>query len=172
MTPTNNDLTRRAMMMSTAFGALAVISGPARAAPSGTDQERAAIQLVSDFLAAWVSRDANRIAAFAADDIVFKGTPNDAEVKGKPAFTDTTARFLGLELANKLTFAERPDRIYAMGGAAGTVVLALRTDVFTNSGKHVQVPLVGAFWVVGNKLKAWYDFPLVNNLGPGEGESW
>jgi limonene-1,2-epoxide hydrolase len=160
------------MVMSTAFGTLAAMLGstiPTKAADTSSEKEQAAIKVVSDFIGAWPTRDVDQIASHVGDDFIFKGAPNAMEKKGKQTFIAEISRFVNGPMSKTLTFAQRPSEVYAIGGAAGTVVLARRVDFMSRGGQRMAVPLAGAYWVTDDKVQAWYDFPLVKMRPPGGG---
>lgn len=165
----HDEATRR-MMLHTAFGALAAVgfaSHATDAAESQSAQERAANKVVAGLIAAAATKDANQVVAFVTDDIVFKGLPDSVELTGKQALVNELNQVLSLPMIQKLVFAQRPSRTHAVGGTTGTAVLAWREDYFTANGQQATLPLAAMFWVVGDKVKAWYDFPLAGDFSAG-----
>ncbi len=161
-----SDSGRRAALMAGTLGTLAfMLSVPravrAAAGASLSAQEQAALQLTSDLFSAIASKDVDKIASCVADDIVFKGHPDMAEVRGKSAVVDTIGQFLRGSVTHGLTLATRADSAYAIGGEIGTAVINRRMDYSTRNGKKSPLPLASAFWVAEGKIAAWFEFPLV-----------
>jgi steroid delta-isomerase-like uncharacterized protein len=69
------------------------------AAPSSTDT------LIADYVAAWEARDADRIAAYHAEDGIFHLHSNAEAVRGRDAIRDTFAGLLAV--FPDLTFVEQ-----------------------------------------------------------------
>lgn len=145
-----------------AFAALGTASFPAGAviAGEGRGTERKARQIVSDFLDAWHRRDLDRIAAHVADDIEVVAEPGYPTLKGREKFIADMRQFLASDMGKGMVFPKRSSRVFALSGPAGTAVLSERVVQMTTGGKTASIPLAAAFWVVGDKIRAWYDFPL------------
>lgn len=149
------EMTRRKLIAAGGLGALFARAGTgseAEAASSAnTEQERAAMKVVSDFIATFPSRDVNRLGTFMADDCEFQGAPWTPLIHGKQNFM---AEMKGLvDPKRGLIFAKSPSRLYAIGGEYGTGVLAERID-YRNQN---PIRLAGLFWVVDGKIQAWHD---------------
>lgn len=165
------DRGRRTALMAGTFGTLAFMLSVPRAvlAAAGSKpsaQELAALRLTSEVFGAIANRDLDKIASYVADNIVFKGHPDVAEVKGKQAFLDNISQFLRGSIEHGLTLAKRAETAYAIGGEIGTAVLNRRMDYSNRNGKKSPLPIASAFWVAEGKIVAWFEFPLVAGEPP------
>ena len=169
------NMTRRELIAAGALGALVTTFGAGGeaegASSSNNEQEQAAIKLVSDFIATFPSRDVSRLAAFMDDYCEFQGAPSDTLWLGKQPFINEMTNLVDPALG--LVFAKAVSRIYAIGGASGTGVLAERTD-YLKSNPNNGARGAAFLWVVDGKIKAWHDLPLSagfgNTGGPPTGE--
>ncbi len=137
-----------------------------RAEESSSEVEQAAVKLVTDFIATFPSKDVSRLAAFMDDYSEFQGAPTDTLWRGKQPFINEMTTLV--DPSRDLVFAEKPSRIYAIGGAAGTGVLAERTDYLRHNPNR-RIRLAAFFWVVSGKIKAWHDLGIGAVGGPGRG---
>lgn len=155
--------TRRTLLVSGGLGALTAMVGLAEraeaAAPSYSEQERAAMKLCRDFIGTFASRDADLLGMFVTDDVQVRGNPTAPLTTGREAFVEGRKKFLAGPVARSLTYGGVTEA-FAVGGATGTAVLTKRVNFRTVDGKKTPVALAAAFWVVNGKIQAWYDFPL------------
>src|SRR6185312_13827471 len=82
-----------------------------------TAQERAAIDVVRQWFAAWQAGDADKMASLMADKVEFRGIPNQPLRTGRDAFLKNTGRFIALKPNIHITEA------VAVGGETGVAVL-------------------------------------------------
>jgi len=136
------------------------VSAQETAAPS--EQEQAAINVVKEWFAAWQQGDEQKMASLMADDVEFRGIPNQPLRKGRDAFLKNTGRFIKLKPQVDVTEA------VAIGGKTGTAVLTKRVDKIHLNGQDRTVPLAAFFRVRDGKILEWLDMPLVP-LGPPPG---
>ena len=118
-------LTRRTVFTSAGLGLAGIAAMPRTAdAAEWSATEKANVQLVNDFCAAWPSHDLNRIMSFFADDGAYRMSETQAPVKGKQAVTERIKSFLnivqGFEVIDTL--------------AKGPMVFNERRDHFTGGG--------------------------------------
>src|SRR5579875_3848447 len=73
--------------------------------PAPTAQERAAIELVRQWFAAWQAGDANKMASLMSDNVEFRGLPNQPMRTGRDAFLMNTGRFIALKPSIRVTEA-------------------------------------------------------------------
>jgi hypothetical protein len=120
---------------------------------SRTEQERGAIQLVEDWSAAWSSGDPQKVASYVADDVVFSPNfPDELAMESRARLTEVISYFVKMRPRFEVT------QTLAVGGSAGTVVLARRIDRFPNNPR----PTLNAafFWIKDGKIRQWYDMPM------------
>src|SRR5436190_1545412 len=87
-------VSRRAVL-TTGLAALAVPGFVQRAeAAEWTAAEKASVQAVNDFCAAWSNHDLPRIASFFADNAAYRATETAEPVKGREAVTNLVKSFV------------------------------------------------------------------------------
>lgn len=162
------EMNRRGLLAAGTLVALAGAIGADRraeaASSSSSEDEQAAIKLVTDFIATFPSKDVRRLAAFMDDYCEFQGAPTDTLWYGKQPFINEMTKLVNAPII----FAKEPNRIYAIGGDTGTGVFAERID-YPQNNPSAGYRLAAFFWVVNGKIKAWHDLPLVNFSGAGFG---
>ena len=135
--------------------ALGVLSSvPARAAQTGATTPTAGapqtLHIVKDFCAAWSTLDPARVAAFFADDAVYRVTETTPPTVGRAAITQLLQRFL--QRAQKVRFEIL--REYAVG----PIVLNERHDHFTGPQGARVFHVAGVFFVRDGKIAEWTDY--------------
>jgi len=131
-------------------GVLAVAGLPSVAAAADmTAMEKANVQVVNDFCAAWTGHDLAKVMSFFADAVAYRMTETAEPVKGREAVTarvkgiiDRVARFEVLD-----TFARGP------------MVINERIDHFS-AGNLKAWHGVGVFFLKDSKIVEWYDYTI------------
>jgi len=140
-------LTRRSAL-GLAGIALAGVSQHASAAEP-SPAEKANIQVVNDFCAAWPSHDIEKIMSFFAEDCAYRVTETQEPNKGRQAVTDRIKSFL--------------DRVQSFDvlqtSAMGPMVFNERRDHFTG-GPLKMWHGVGVFFLKNGKIVEWYDYTI------------
>jgi len=146
----NSAVTRRSAVHTAGLGlaAFACIAGRSDAAELSA-AERANLQLVSDFCAAWPSHDLDRIMSFFGENCSYRMTETMEPVKGRQAVTDRIKSFLGIVQGFEVieTFARGP------------IVMNERRDHFTGGGLKMWHG-VGVFFVKDGKIAEWSDYTI------------
>jgi uncharacterized protein (TIGR02246 family) len=147
----NRQSTRRAFLGLGAAGIAGLAALPRSAdARDWTAAEKANVQVVNAFCAAWASSDAEKIAAFMAEDCTTRLSETQPPSKGRAAFRDTLKglfqRVQKVEIEVTETFA------------IGPTVLNDRIDYITREGKRSPVRVVGFFLVTDGKIAEWTDY--------------
>jgi limonene-1,2-epoxide hydrolase len=143
-------ITRRYSFSAAGLGLAAVIGTqrPAYAAEE-TPAEKANVQMVNDFCAAWPSHDLGRIMSFFAENCAYRVSEAQEPNKGYQAVKDRIGSFLnrvqGMEVIE--TFAKGP------------MVINERLDHFTGGALKMWHG-VGVFFVKDNKIVEWYDYTI------------
>ena len=114
-----------------------------------------AIELVTEFCAAWESVDLDAIMAFFADDAVYHNIPI-APVEGKDAIRTTIEGFVG--------GMEKIEFEILNIAANGDNVLTERVDIFYGEAKTISLPVMGTFEIVDGKIQAWRDYFDLNQF--------
>lgn len=149
MTTDNRGVNRRAFVTAGmgAVMAAGLASRAEAAEPSAT--EKANMQVVKDFCAAWPSHDLDRILAFFADNGSYRMTETMDPTKGRDALV---ARIK--QIINNVTQFEILDT-----WARGPMVVNERIDRFTNF-QLKSWHGVGVFLVKDGKIVEWYDYTI------------
>jgi limonene-1,2-epoxide hydrolase len=175
----NNPSNRKCLSVAASVVALIAASASAQSADKiktagDNEYERAAIQVVLDWTAAFAAKDAEKVKSYMEEDVQFRLDPAERTLgHGKEALQKTLERILpaigGIKTVS----------VYAMGGAKEVLVIAERIDDFNIGGKTLKVDL-GAFFRVNaqtHKIEEWLDAPLYKidlpprppGAGPGPG---
>ncbi|MFN7918278.1 MAG: limonene-1,2-epoxide hydrolase family protein [Vicinamibacterales bacterium] len=149
MTTDKRGVNRRTFVTSGLGAALAAGVASRVDAAEPTAAEKANIQVVKDFCAAWPSHDLDRIVAFFADNGSYRMTETMEPTKGRDALI---ARIK--QIINNVTQFEILDT-----WARGPMVINERIDRFTNF-QLKSWHGVGVFLVKDGKIVEWYDYTI------------
>ena len=142
--------TRRSALTAAGFGLVAIAGLPGRAkAAEWTAAEKANVQVVTDFCAAWPSHNVDKIMSFFAENCAYRVTEAQEPNKGRQAVTDRIKSFV--------------DRVQSFevieSLARGPMVFNERRDHFT-SGPLKMWHGVGVFFLKDGKIVEWYDYTI------------
>jgi limonene-1,2-epoxide hydrolase len=137
-----------------------ILSRPAHA-DHWTREEREAIAVVKQWMAAWNTKEAAKVGAYMSDDVIFRTAPERAPQCGRDVFVAEIATFMPAIGWMKAV------RIYAIGGERDTIVLIKRDEKFAHYDP--LVPAAAFFRVKDHKIVEWLDIPLVKELPPPPG---
>ena len=146
-------LDRRAFLATAGLGTVATIglSGPLEAAELSAG-EKANLKVVNDMCAAWVAPvNFDKIAAFFADDCVYRASETSPPAKGREA---TFERLRSLSSAQKAQFQ------VVQTFAKGSIVVNERFDRFTMPQRSINWHGVGVFYLKDGKIAEWSDFTI------------
>jgi limonene-1,2-epoxide hydrolase len=131
-------------------GVVAAVSLAARAdAAEMTAAERANVQLVNEFCAAWPSHNLDRVMAFFAETGAYRMTETMEPAKGRDAVT-----------ARVKTIIDRVERFEVLDTfARGPMVINERIDRFSNFTLKSWHG-VGVFFIKDGKIVEWYDYTI------------
>jgi len=144
-------LTRRSTLHTAGLGlaTMAILSGPAAASES-TATERANIQTVNDFCAAWTSHDIDKIMSFFAENCAYRMTETQDAIRGQQAVLERIKSFVnavqGFDVIE--TFAKGP------------IVVNERNDHFQGGGPLKKWRGVGVFFLKNGKIAEWSDYTI------------
>jgi len=133
--------------------ALAAFSGFPRAAAAAdwNEAERASVKLVTDFCAAWSSRDMNKVLPFLSDDCVYRMTETTPPANGHEGVIQRLKTSVDNSSLVEFRILDTM--------AAGPIVINHRIDRFL-----MKQPLtwegVGVFFVKDGKIKEWSDYTI------------
>lgn len=150
--PNRKETSRRAFLTTAGLGAAALLGGARSASAAEWDAaERANVKTVTDFCAAWATRDMARVLPFLADDCVYRMTETTPPANGhdgiiqrlKPTIDNATlVEFRVLDTM-----------------AAGPIVINHRVDRFMTA-RPLTWEGVGVFFVKEGKIKEWSDYTI------------
>ena len=145
--------TRRMFVAAGAVPAIGSLLLPETAgAAEWTPKERANVEVVNGFCAAWKTGDAAKAGSFLAEDAVVRfiaSTDNSPAVSGRSAVVEQMRKYMtgnAIEFIVEETFA------------SGPMVMNRRVDRIAGQGKTRDLKIVGVFFVRGGKIKEWHDF--------------
>ena len=149
MNNTERGVDRRAFLAAgLGVAAVAGISRQANAAEPSV-LEKANMQIVKDFCAAWPSHDLEKILAFFSDNGAYRMTETMEPAKGREALT-----------ARIKTIINNVDRFEILDTfARGPMVVNERIDRFSNF-QLKSWHGVGVFLIKDGKIVEWYDYTI------------
>jgi limonene-1,2-epoxide hydrolase len=148
--PTANLSTRRKALTTAGLGAAAMagLSGKLEAA-DWTAAEKANVQIVNAFCAAWPSHDIVKIMSFFADACAYRAAAGLEPAKGRDAVKAFIATFI-----NRIEKFDVLDTF-----AKGPMVVNERIDSM-NSGPQRSWHGVGVFFLKDGKIVEWSDYAI------------
>ena len=125
--------------------------------------EEANIKFVTDFCKSWSSLDANKVAEFLSDKVVYQIIDGMPLLKGKEAFVKFVTPFMGKQ--------QKAEWEIIRSFAIGNIVINQRIDNFySKSGKPDQhFKVVGVFVLKDGKISEWKDYRLPGDKEKKEG---
>jgi limonene-1,2-epoxide hydrolase len=121
------------------------------AAAEPTAAEKANLALVTDFCAAFASRDMTKIASFLALDCSYRITETAMPASG-PAAVERIRSYV--ERSSKIEFK------ILDSWARGPMVINERIDSFTRADGNPAYHLVGVFFIKAGKIAEWTDYGI------------
>lgn len=118
--------------------------------------ERAAVEVVKQWVDAWATRDAERVGASMDENCDYRFDPSQPMKHGRAAFVADLKRFIGGMNSMQIT------EIHAVGSEFNVAVLVERVDDFTNQGNRKKIPVAILFQVQGGKIMQLIDIPLMD----------
>jgi limonene-1,2-epoxide hydrolase len=112
-------------------------------------------QVVEAFCAAIAAGDLDKVIACFTEDAVYHNIPLEPVV-GPAAIRATLESFTGA--VESLEF-----RMLALA-ATGNTVLTERVDVFNFASSSIELPVMGAFDITGDKISGWRDYFDLNQF--------
>jgi limonene-1,2-epoxide hydrolase len=150
MTNRTKGMNRRTVLAG-GLGLAALALTPRAEAAEPSAQEKANIQVVRDFCAAWPSHDLERILAFFTDTGAYRMTETMEPAKGREALS-----------ARIKTIVNNVERFEILDTwARGPMVVNERIDRFTNF-QLKSWHGVGVFFLRDGKIVEWYDYTIAS----------
>jgi len=141
---------RRGFLTATGAGALALLGRTVDAA-DWSDVEKANVKIVTDFCAAWSTRDLTRVFPFLADDCVYRMSETTPPATGHEG--------VSAKLKTWLDDSARVQFRVLDTFASGPIVINHRIDQFVTS-RPLTWEGVGVFFVKDGKIKEWSDYTI------------
>lgn len=142
-------LSRRSALRTAGAGLAGLVSASGAHAADWTPAERANVQVVNDFCAAWPSHDLQKVTSFFADDSAYRMSERQDPSKGHQAVTEKINSYLG----NVVRF-EVLETL-----ARGPMVFNERIDHFEKLNIRSWHG-IGVFFLRDGKIVEWYDYTI------------
>jgi len=143
---------RRGFLLAAGLGAASVVGGAASAAAAEwSDAEKSNVKIVSDFCAAWSTRDMARVLPFLTDDCVYRMSETTPAVNGHEG--------INARLKSYVDSSQQVEFRVLDTFAAGPIVINHRVDRFVSS-RPLTWEGVGVFFVKDGKIKEWSDYTI------------
>jgi limonene-1,2-epoxide hydrolase len=126
-------------------------SAGAASAAEWSDAEKANVKIVTDFCAAWATRDMSRVFPFLADDCVYRMSETTPAVNGHEG--------INTRLKSSVESSQQVEFRVLDTFAAGPIVINHRIDRFV-SPRPLTWEGVGVFFVKDGKIKEWSDYTI------------
>ena len=117
-----------------------------------TDAEKAHVKVVTDFCAAWSTRDLKQILPFLSDDCVYRMSETTPPVNGHAGVTERLGTWM--ETSQRVEF-----NIFDTF-AKGPMVVNHRIDRFISTTRPLTWEGVGVFFLKDGKIKEWFDYSI------------
>ena len=145
-----SEIDRRAFVATTGAGFLGTLAASASAQISV--EQAANVRVVTDFCAAWSTRDFDRILPWLAEDSVYRMTETTPPAIGHAGVRERLGSWL--ETSDTIEF-----RILDTW-AKGPMVVNHRIDRFMSVTRPLTWEGVGVFFVKDGKIKEWFDYTI------------
>jgi limonene-1,2-epoxide hydrolase len=144
---------RRSFLRAGALGAAGMAAFPGLArANEWTAAEKANVQVVNAFCAAWATGDVAKITSYMTEDVIFRNRATPAMVGRQASFDRITNVF---KQYPKIEFE------VIESWARGSIVMDERKDWLYQAGKEKRlIHLVGVFVMRDGKIAEWTDYGL------------
>ena len=146
----SNAFSRRSLLATGGIGAVAFLGAPGEiSAAEWTPAEKANVQVVHDFCAAFPSHDISRVMSFFADNCAYRIAETQEPNKGRQSVTE--------RIGSYIQSVERFEILETF--ARGPMVFNERKDHFM-SGSLKMWHGVGVFFLKEGKIIEWFDYTI------------
>jgi limonene-1,2-epoxide hydrolase len=142
---------RRSFLTAAGLSAGALLAGAVPAGAADTELETMNGKIVSDFCAAWTTRDLTKILPFLADDCVYRMSETTPPVSGHQGVSDRLKQWLADSSLVEFKILDLK--------ASGPIVITHRIDRFLTK-QPLTWEGVGVFFVKDGKIKEWSDYTM------------
>ena len=147
------EMIRREFLGAAAMSAMTIAAFPATLrAAEWTAQERANVQIVTDFCVAWSTRDIAKPLALLADDCVYRMSETTPPANGHDGVIQRLKSYV--DATDRLEFKILETQ------AMGPIVINHRIDSFVSRTRPLTWEGVGVFFVQNGKIKEWSDYTI------------
>src|SRR5215471_11148820 len=115
-------------------------------------QEKANVELVNKFCAAWSTRDVAQPLSFLADDSIYRMSETTPPAKGHDGVIE--------KLKSYVDESDRVEFKVLETFARGSIVMNHSIDSFVSKTRPVTWEGVGIFFVQNGKIKEWSDYTI------------
>jgi limonene-1,2-epoxide hydrolase len=141
----------RRHLLQAAGGGLALLFARGTAAADWNEAEKANVKTVTEFCAAWATRDLARVLPFLADDCVYRMTETALPVSGHGGVTERLKAWLDDSSLVEFRVLDT--------AAAGPIVINHRIDRFVGP-RRLTWEGVGVFFLKDGKIREWSDYTI------------
>jgi limonene-1,2-epoxide hydrolase len=145
-------LDRRTVLSGSGGAVLLSLLRPAAAVAQPSGVEQANVKVVSDFCAAWSTRDLAVILPFLADDAVYRMTETTPPASGHAGVIERLGAWV--ERSSRIEF-----RVLE-SFAKGPVVVNHRIDRFEVTPRPLVWEGIGVFFLTDGRIKEWSDYTI------------
>jgi limonene-1,2-epoxide hydrolase len=149
-----NQLSRRTAFAIAGAGLAGLASSAKADTANWTPAERANVEVVNAFCAAWPSHDLAKVLSFFADEPAYRMSERQEPVKGHQAVSDRINSFLQIVVQFEVL-----DTL-----ARGPMVFNERIDHFKDMALKSWHG-VGVFFLRDGKIVEWYDYTIASERG-------
>ena len=143
---------RRDFLRAAGFGVAALLAGADGVGAADLNEgEKANIKTVTDFCAAWSTRNMARVLPFLADDCVYRMSETTPPANGHAGVTEKLKSWLDDSSLVEFRVLDT--------AAAGPIVINHRIDRFMAT-RPLTWEGVGVFFVKDGKIKEWSDYTI------------
>ena len=143
---------RRQFLAAAGVGAVGLFGRARVEAADMTDAEKANVKTVTDFCAAWSTRDLARVFPFLSDDCVYRMSETTPPANCHEGVSARLKSYV--ESSSRVEF-----RILDTF-ATGPIVINHRIDQFADPNRPLTWEGVGVFFVKDGKIKEWSDYTI------------
>ena len=147
-----SEMQRRNFLLTAGLSAIGVAgAGATSAAADWSESEKTNVKTVTDFCAAWATRDLARVLPFLSEDCVYRMTETTPPATGHAGVSG--------RLKSAVETSERVEFRVLDTFAAGPIVINHRIDRFV-SARPLTWEGVGVFFVKDGKIKERSDYTI------------
>ena len=145
-------LPRRTFLAGSGLSVLGALAATRAASAQRSDGETRNVALVTDFCAAWSTRDLQRVTALMADDSDYRMTETTPPLTGHAALIAQMQPWVDTSSSIEFKILET--------FASGPLVMNHRVDHFASATRPLTWEGVGVFFVRDGRIQEWSDYTI------------